>query len=61
MGQQIGPREAQLRAQREERFQQNHKSKREAVGALKSKIEAIPAKKARKARGRRARPQGQPE
>ena len=50
MAQHIGPREAALRAQREAHYQQTHKSKRAAAEALKSKIEAIPAKKARTAR-----------
>jgi len=48
MAQQIGPRELALRAQREAHYQQTHKSKRAAAEALKSKIEAIPAKKPRK-------------
>lgn len=50
MAQQIGPRELALRAQREQRYQQTHKSKRATAETLKSKIEAIPAKKARIAR-----------
>ena len=48
MGQQIGAKEQQLRAQREQRYQQTHKSKRAVADELKSKIEAIPAKKPRK-------------
>ena len=50
MGQQIGQKELALRAQREAHYQQTHKSKRATADALKSKIEAIPAKKARTAR-----------
>jgi hypothetical protein len=57
MGQSIGPRELALRAQREARYQQTHKSPRMTAGALKSKIEAIPAKKPPKAHRKPAKGQ----
>jgi len=59
MTQQIGPRELALRAQREAHYQQTHKSKRATAETLKSKIEAIPAKKPKKPPRRPAKGQSQ--